>query len=381
MQGRLANPLVQRHADRLVALHDWPVEESAAETVGNSLGTNWQIAADMVVLPSTLLATSGMAEEVREREAEAQSQPQQRSLRISRTGGRSNGRSLERESAPLPAGRLLRSVSSMVSPIRALLDQAASDGRVRVLMASAGTPHWYQDVHGPADPKVAERTLLRSLKGELEGFVDRHFNRRFSGTLTPLFLRLGLSANAVTGISMAFGLAAAASIAAGNYAAGIIGALLFQFSAIVDCCDGEVARLTFTESSFGERLDILGDNIVHAAIFAGIAWSVYQQWTPGDGQWIPLALGSAALIANGLCLWLVLRAKKLRSQQNWTSPKQASRSNFILKNVASRDFSVVLLAFALMNHLDWFLWLLAIGTNVFWIVMVWLTRPSLSARG
>jgi phosphatidylglycerophosphate synthase len=267
-----------------------------------------------------------------------------------------------------------------MTPLRSLLDQAAADGRAHVLTASPGSLHWYHDVHGPADPKAAERMLLQSLKGDLEGFVDRHFNRKLSGVLTPLFLRLGLSANAVTLLSVVIGLVAAVSFSLGSYVAGVVGALLLQLTAIIDCSDGEVARLTFTESPFGDRLDIVGDNLVHAAIFGGIAWSVYLQSTGAAWPWLPLALGGAAIVANGLALWLVLWAKKLRAENAWSSPAQAARSNFILKHVASRDFSVLLLAFALLNHLDWFLWLLAIGTNVFWIVMAWMIRPSSPAR-
>ena len=372
--ARSANPLAQHLANRLVALHDWPAGERTPEWAGEG----WPVAADMLVLPASLLATSGMAAEVREREAGAWSQPG--SLRLSSAGTRSSGRAAERDSGEAPMGRLLQPVSSSITPLRALLDQAAADGRAHVLTAAPGALHWYHDVHGPADPKAAERTLLQSLKGELEGFVDRYFNRKLSGPLTRLFLRLGLSANAVTLLSVVVGLAAAVSFSLGSYVAGVVGALLLQLSAVIDCCDGEVARLTFTESPFGELLDIVGDNLVHAAVFGGIAWSVYVQPTGGAWPWLPLALGGAAIMANFLSLWLVLRAKKLRAENAWTSPAQAARSNFILQHVASRDFTVLVLAFALLNHLDWFLWLAAIGTNVFWIVMAWMTRPSSPAR-
>ena len=372
--ARSANPLAQHQAGRLVALHDWPVGESPREPAAEG----WPVAADMVVLPASLLATSGMAAEARGREAGARSQPM--SFRLSNAGTRSGGRAAERDPGEAPLGRLLHPISSSMTPLRSLLDQAAADGRAHVLTASPGSLHWYHEVHGPADPKAAERTLLRSLKGDLEGFVDRYFNRKLSGVLTPLFLRLGLSANAVTLLSVVIGLVAAVSFSLGSYAAGVVGALLLQLSAVIDCCDGEVARLTFTESPFGDRLDIVGDNIVHAAIFGGIAWSVYLQSTGAAWPWLPLALGGAAIVANGLALWMVLWAKKLRAENAWSSPAQAARSNFILKHVASRDFSVLLLAFALLNHLDWFLWLLAIGTNVFWIVMAWMIRPSSPAR-
>jgi phosphatidylglycerophosphate synthase len=376
------NPLVQHQTGRLVALHDWPAQEmtSVAGRMAGEIG--WSVAADMVVLPTSLLALSGAAAEGREHETGARSQPHSlpHSLRVSSAGTRAGGRSAEREAGEAPTGRLLRPVSCSVTPLRVLLDQAAADGRARVLTASSDGQHWYHEVHSLADTGKAEGTLLRSLKGELEGFVDRYFNRKLSASFTRLFLRMGLSANAVTALSIVTGLAAAVSFSLGNYAAGVIGALLFQLSSVIDCCDGEVARVTFTESPFGERLDLMGDNFVHAAIFAGIAWSVFLQQAAGAWPWLPLALGFAAITANFLSLVLVLRTKRLRAENAWSSQAQAARSNFILKHVASRDFSVVILAFALLDRLDWFLWLAAIGTNAFWIMMAWMTRRPLPSR-
>jgi hypothetical protein len=77
----------------------------------------------------------------------------------------------------------------------------------------------------------------------------------------------------------------------------------------------------------------------------------------------------------------VLRAKQLRKTNGWHTPAQAARSNFVLQHVASRDFSIVVLLFALLNHLDWFLWLAAFGINAFWMTTAWMTRPLFRSRG
>ncbi len=215
---------------------------------------------------------------------------------------------------------------------------------------------------------------------DLDGFVDRHFNRKISGPLTRLFLHLGLSPNTITILSLLIGLAAAGSFALGTYVAGIVGGLLFQLSAIVDCCDGEVARLTNRQSPFGAQLDIAADNVVHMAIFAGIAWGLFLHTGSGSGSWLPLALGGAAVLGNGFSFWMVSRAKARRDRQAWADPIQAARTEFLLKNVASRDFSVVVLLFALLDGLPWFLWLVAIGINVFWIITAWVSRPAMTAR-
>ena len=265
-------------------------------------------------------------------------------------------------------------------PIRRWLERAAVDGYVRVLSTETNRSHWYQDVRDAADVQAAEKKLFNSLKGEFEGFVDRFFNRKVSRWFTRIFLALGLSPNAITILASLVGLISAAGFGVGTYHAGIVAALLFQLAAIIDCCDGEVARLTFTESPFGAWLDIAMDNVVHMAIFAGIAVGSYMHLAGSEGAWVPLALGAAAVLGNGLSFWLVTRAQKIKSASGWKTPVQAAWSDFMLKNVASRDFSVLVLIFAAIGKLDWFLWMAAIGSVVFSIIMLWVIRPSATTR-
>ena len=59
---------------------------------------------------------------------------------------------------------------------------------------------------------------------------------------------------------------------------------------------------------------------------------------------------------------------------------QAAWSDFMLKNVASRDFSVIVLIFAVIGKLDWFLWIAVIGSVVFSLLMLWVIRPSATTR-
>lgn len=265
-------------------------------------------------------------------------------------------------------------------PIRRWLELAAVDGHVRVLSTETNRSHWYQDVRDTADVQAAERKLFNSLKGEFEGFVDRFFNRKISRWFTRIFLTVGLSPNAITVLAALVGLVSAVGFGIGTYSAGIAAALLFQLAAIIDCCDGEVARLTFTESPFGAWLDIAMDNVVHMAIFVGIAVGSYLRVAGSDGAWVPLALGAAAVVGNGLSFLLVTRAQKIKVASRWKTPVQAAWSDFMLKNVASRDFSVIVLLFAVLDKLDWFLWMAAIGSTVFSLLMLWVIRPSATIR-
>ena len=103
-------------------------------------------------------------------------------------------------------GRLL-GISGMLqasgtNPLRLALEQAAVEGMVHAI---PGQSHGFRDVRGPNGPKLAEHTLVRSLqsvKDGLDGIVDRYFNRKCSGPLTRLFLKLRWTPNAITVMSM-----------------------------------------------------------------------------------------------------------------------------------------------------------------------------------
>lgn len=284
----------------------------------------------------------------------------------------------------LPAGLMAAAQDIQTSPgalpIRRWIERAAIDGRVRVLRTDGHPSQWYQDVRTQADVPTAERKLFSSLKGEFEGFIDRYFNRRVSRWFTKVFLAVGASPNAITIVATIVGLIAAVGFGIGTYQSAIVAALLFQFAAVIDCCDGEVARLTFTESAFGAWLDIAMDNVVHMAIFAGIAVGAYQQTAGQAEAWIPLVLGAAAVLGNASSFVLVTRAQKIKAASGWKTPVHAAWSEFMLKNVASRDFSVIVLIAALLGKLDWFLWMASAGSLVFTALMLWVICPSARSR-
>ena len=334
----------------------------------------------------------GQAILVARADSERDRQPRRTRLRVKVQAGRLRSITSRQDDTALVATDLVVLPASFMSvvgqvdveagtvPIRRWLERAAVDGHVRVLSTETNRSHWYQDVRDAVDVQAAEKKLFNSLKGEFEGFVDRFFNRKVSRWFTRIFLAAGLSPNAITILATLIGLVAASGFSVGTYSAGIIAALLFQLAAVIDCCDGEVARLTFTESPFGAWLDIVMDNVVHMAIFAGIAVGSYLGVAGSDGAWAPLALGSAAVLGNGLSFWLVTRAQRIKFASGWKTPVQAAWSDFMLKNVASRDFSVIVLIFAVIGKLDWFLWMAAIGSVVFSLLMLWVIRPSATTR-
>jgi archaetidylinositol phosphate synthase len=84
------------------------------------------------------------------------------------------------------------------------------------------------------------------------------------------FIRLRLTPNQLSLLSLLFGLACAALFATRHF---FLGALLLFASAVLDLADGVVARLTHRHSCFGAVFDWIVDKYVDAAVLLGIGLS------------------------------------------------------------------------------------------------------------
>jgi phosphatidylglycerophosphate synthase len=213
---------------------------------------------------------------------------------------------------------------------------------------------------------AVERGLFNSLDSASDGWVDRYLNRKLSPWFSRWFVRMPLTPNQVTLIAWVIGLLAALCFAHGSWVSGVLGALLLQWSSVIDCCDGEVARLKFLESTSGYYLDITCDNIVHVAVFVGIAWSGYQEL----GQTHVLLLGGLAAFGTLMGFITVLATRHGRARQ------ASAALDRLIDALANRDFSLILVLCALTGTLQWFLWALAIGVNLFWLIALGLARQA-----
>ena len=81
-----------------------------------------------------------------------------------------------------------------------------------------------------------------------EHWVGDLYHRPISPYITRIFLRAGFSANAVTGVMILIGWAAAASLLIPGLPGGILAAVLGQLQMLIDCTDGEVARWNQSQS-------------------------------------------------------------------------------------------------------------------------------------
>lgn len=215
-------------------------------------------------------------------------------------------------------------------------------------------------VSDAAAARAAGEALWASLTSSSDGTVDRYFNRPVGRRLFSRWLvHTPITPNQISTFATLLGVVAGALFGTGDRPTVILAAVLFQISAIIDCVDGDVARSVFKESPLGKWLDIVGDQVVHAAVFAGIAVGLVRSGAPGPHIW----LGASAVVGGLIAFAVVLRGLQ-------GSGGTDTRLQRLLDSATNRDFSVLVLALAVVDRLGIFLWLAGIGSHVFWIALL-----------
>lgn len=212
---------------------------------------------------------------------------------------------------------------------------------------------------------AAERALLATLGSPTDGPIAR-FDRALSTRISRHLVRTPLRPNHITTIGTCIGFAGAWGLAQGSYLSGVLGALLFWFAVIIDGCDGEVARLKFLESRFGYWYDITTDNLVHAAVFAGLGVGLYRA-DPSQPFLLLGALLVGGLIAATAATLTLLVPDPLADQPAPRSRRGRGRRRLLggFEALMNRDFAYLLLLLAVVGRLHWFLWGAAVGTYVY----------------
>ena len=201
-----------------------------------------------------------------------------------------------------------------------------------------------------------EKGILDEHKLHYHQFMDIWVNSIFSIKISSLLVKTFLTPNQITILGLFIGLASGILFAQGNYWNTLIGGVLLFITAILDCCDGDVARLKFMESDFGKNLDTACDNIINIFIFIGIMLGVARY----DGliqALIPFAL---LMFGGGWIFYLIYFPKGGKGSYFTNTPMYN-----IIQILASRNFIYVILLFCIFNKLNWFLWIAGIGSIVF----------------
>lgn len=226
------------------------------------------------------------------------------------------------------------------------------------------------------DVVAAENWLLQRLIKSGDSFMARTINRPLSLAITRRLARTDVTPNQITIISVLIGLMGALFFLSMDPMIQTTGAFILLIHNVVDGCDGELARLKFQSSRMGLILDMWGDNLVHAVLFAcmGIGWSFHSGMT-----W-PLVVAGIAVVGTLWTAWLVFR-RTMRSAEPGRVPQFLSvaenvdtKLSRILRNLGNRDFFFGIFALSLFGKGQWLLPLVAMGSVLYAIGLIVLNR-------
>ncbi len=222
----------------------------------------------------------------------------------------------------------LRNTDSPVELQRAFAHLAAA-GRARI--ADVQGCYWH-DLRDAAARRKANRLLLNSLrKPEVDGVIARNLNRHFSLFLTRLLMNTGVRPNHITFVTLLVSLGAclAAALASPESAWMLAaGAVLWQLASMLDGTDGELARLKFQTSKFGEWFDTIVDDTGRLVFFLGLGYGTTV--VTGNPLWFRLMLVTVVmLVALSVRLYWQLRQIGAGSHYAlaWTSDHDQPRAD------------------------------------------------------
>lgn len=153
----------------------------------------------------------------------------------------------------------------------------------------------------PARPRAAE--FYRTNRGG--GLYSEAVSQRAGAVVALIADRLGLSPTALTLTNLAIGfttsitlVALAGPVAAGSvpaWAAGLVGLLGWQLAYVLDCADGQLARVTGQGSPAGARVDVLCDVATQVGLATALSATAVAQ-RPGTPIWLITVFAGSLLV-------------------------------------------------------------------------------------
>jgi phosphatidylglycerophosphate synthase len=135
---------------------------------------------------------------------------------------------------------------------------------------------------------------------------NRLVARPLAAVLVVPLARTGITPNQVTFVTLPVFLAGAVLLALlPSWGALVAGAAIIELSYVLDCADGQLARLKGTSSPVGAHLDFLMDELKAFALVAAIA---VRMWLPAhDARWLLEGLAGLVVVAAAISLTTFVR--------------------------------------------------------------------------
>jgi len=242
------------------------------------------------------------------------------------------------------------------------LDELLIDNPTAIQSQQADFPLYVpgtKEIQNPEDFKCLHEALVGGSGLSHDSPITRILSRPASRLLTRMFLNTPISPNQITLISFFLGLISAFLFFQGSYGTSIIAAMLLVLSTWVDGADGEIARLKFMETDIGKKLDIYCDNIIHFLVFTAIGCGVYFKTDESIFLYLGGLAGLGGLTAFFLLSPILLEKRSPNNQLFHINEPE------LVEKFANRDFIHFLLLVSVVDQMEIFIAVAAVGANLF----------------
>jgi phosphatidylglycerophosphate synthase len=194
------------------------------------------------------------------------------------------------------------------------------------------------------------RMSLSMEKKAADGIWSTFVLRPLSIPVTWIALRLGLSANAVSWISAVIALAGGIMFGMTGFWVSLTGILLLNLFSILDCVDGNVARVRETAGPWGGWSDAVVGFIAYSAIFLASGVYVFLR-----GGWWPVLLVTG--ITSSANLLTRVAYQKYKTIEPGTAEGSVSAEQMLAENFGITGFLMpALILCHFFGGMIWVVW-------------------------
>jgi phosphatidylserine synthase len=153
----------------------------------------------------------------------------------------------------------------------------------------------------------------------VEPILADYYAKAISPAFTRYFVGAGVSPNAVTVLMMVFGVLGAILFALPHTLSKVCGLVFIHLWYVMDCSDGEVARISKRFSKFGTELDYTAHIVCHPLFCLAFAYSLISLGRYNSQMILVVSLAgiSADLVQRNLTAFLHVYALKM-GEGTWT---------------------------------------------------------------
>jgi GNAT superfamily N-acetyltransferase len=190
---------------------------------------------------------------------------------------------------------------------------------------------------------AAVADVYRRTRKPKDIFWNRFVARPVAALVLVPLQRAPVTPNQVTFASLLlFAVAMAVFLAMPGWRGLGLGVALLELSYVLDCVDGQLARLRGTSTPVGAHLDFLMDEL---KAFLLVACSAARLWrADGDPRWLLLGLGGLCVVASAISLTTFIRRPEYLAATGAARPVSAGDYGDGLAQPTSTRLSPIRLA-------------------------------------